>query len=222
MQVKLQEHGRGRRASANSAPRCASIGNKTFFRPAESPSSPAPPTPRQTFVEFFDYNCPYCRASLPAVKKYYDAHKNDTRFSFIEFPLPQQHGPGAVLAAKASLAARNQHHMNLSICPSRTLTTAIGRIVSAREYKRSDGVIALVSKNSLKSSGQKWELACAKEEKKRLRGIWAYADDRTNLEGVPTFVWSDGNISNFIDSLIGDVCARRSLSGSITTNISIN
>jgi hypothetical protein len=67
--------------------------------------------------------------------------------------------------------------------------------------KRSDGVIALVSKNSLKSSGQKWEITCAKEEKKRIRGIWAYSGDRTDLEGVTTYTWSDDNISNFIDSL---------------------
>jgi hypothetical protein len=67
--------------------------------------------------------------------------------------------------------------------------------------KRSDGVIALVSKNSLKSTGQKWEIACAKEEKKRIRGIWAYTDDRTDLEGVSTVVWNDTNINNFIDSL---------------------
>jgi hypothetical protein len=58
-----------------------------------------------------------------------------------------------------------------------------------------------VSKNSLKSSGQKWEIACAKEEKKKIRGIWAYADDRTDLEGVNTVVWSDKNINDFIDSL---------------------
>jgi MTH538 TIR-like domain (DUF1863) len=67
--------------------------------------------------------------------------------------------------------------------------------------KRSDGVIALVSKNSLKSSGQQWEITCAKEEKKRIRGIYAYSSDRTNVEGVNTFVWSDDNISDFIDSL---------------------
>jgi hypothetical protein len=67
--------------------------------------------------------------------------------------------------------------------------------------KRSDGVIALISKNSLKSSGQKWEIACAKEEKKRIRGIWAYTDDRTDLDSVSTYVWSDKNISDFIDSL---------------------
>lgn len=67
--------------------------------------------------------------------------------------------------------------------------------------KRSDGVIALVSENSLTSSGQKWEIACAKEEKKRLLGIWAYKDDRTNLEGVRTVVWTWKAIEDFIDSL---------------------
>ena len=67
--------------------------------------------------------------------------------------------------------------------------------------KRSDGVIALVSKNSLVSSGQKWEIQCAKDEKKKIRGIWAYSNDRTKLEGVNTVVWSDDNISDFIDLL---------------------
>lgn len=67
--------------------------------------------------------------------------------------------------------------------------------------KRSHGVIVLVSKNSLSSSGQKWEVACAKEEGKKIRGIWAYSDDRTDLAGVSTYTWSDKNISDFIDSL---------------------
>lgn len=67
--------------------------------------------------------------------------------------------------------------------------------------RRSDGVIVLVSKNSLTSSGQKWEIQCAKEEGKKIRGIWAYSTDRTQLAGVTTVVWSDANISSFIDSL---------------------
>lgn len=67
--------------------------------------------------------------------------------------------------------------------------------------KRSDGIIALLSKNSLKSSGQKWEIQCAKEEGKKIRGIWAYSDDRTDLEGVYTKVWTWDNIKDFIDSL---------------------
>lgn len=67
--------------------------------------------------------------------------------------------------------------------------------------RRSDGVIALISKNSLSSSGQKWEILCSKEEKKKILGIWAYKDDRTNIEGVNTKVWTWENITNFIDSL---------------------
>lgn len=67
--------------------------------------------------------------------------------------------------------------------------------------RRSDGVIALVSKNSLTSSGQKWEIKCAKEEGVPLRGIWAYKDDRTKLDGVNTVTWTWDNIKNFIDSV---------------------
>lgn len=67
--------------------------------------------------------------------------------------------------------------------------------------RRSDGVIALVSKNSLTSEGQKWEIQCAKDEGKPLLGIWAYSSDRTSLSGVRTVAWNDTNISGFIDSL---------------------
>lgn len=67
--------------------------------------------------------------------------------------------------------------------------------------RRCDGVIALVSKSSLTSSGQKWEIACAQEEKKKIRGIWAYKDDRTNVVGVNTIAWAWDNIAGFINSL---------------------
>ena len=67
--------------------------------------------------------------------------------------------------------------------------------------RRSHGVIVLVSKNSLTSSGQKWEIQCAKDEAKKIRGIWAYTNDRTDVPGVPTYTWSDKNITDFIDSL---------------------
>ncbi len=67
--------------------------------------------------------------------------------------------------------------------------------------RRSDGVLVVVSKNSLKSSGQKWEIACAKEEGVPLKGIWAYKDDRTELEAVSIMTWTWANIENWIDSL---------------------
>lgn len=67
--------------------------------------------------------------------------------------------------------------------------------------RRSDGIIVLVSKNSIQSSGQKWEIACAKEENKQILGVWAYTNDRTEIVGVNTKVWTWNNIENFINSL---------------------
>ena len=62
------------------------IGQDALFNPAVAFVT-GPANAKTTLVEFYDYDCPYCRASLPAVKKFYEAHKNDTRFSFIEFPI---------------------------------------------------------------------------------------------------------------------------------------
>ena len=67
--------------------------------------------------------------------------------------------------------------------------------------RRSDGVIVLVSSNSPGSSGQKWEISCAKEEKKKILGIWIYKDDRTAISGVNTVVWTWDAITQFIESL---------------------
>jgi protein-disulfide isomerase len=88
------------------------IGQNAFFDPAIAFVT-GPADAKASLVEFYDYDCPYCRASLPAVKKFYETHKNDTRFSFIEFPIQELHGDSAVLAARASLAARRQpaHYM---------------------------------------------------------------------------------------------------------------
>lgn len=67
--------------------------------------------------------------------------------------------------------------------------------------RRSDGVLVLVSKNSLTSSGQKWEVKCAREEGKPVRGMWCYKDDRTKIDGLNTMVWTWPNIADWIDSL---------------------
>lgn len=106
MQVKLEEKDASDTANEQQAALRA-IDRKSFFDPRIAFVS-GPGNARNTFVEFYDYDCPYCKASLPAVEKFYAEHKGDTRFSFIEFPLPSLHGPSATLAARASLAARRQ------------------------------------------------------------------------------------------------------------------
>lgn len=64
-----------------------------------------------------------------------------------------------------------------------------------------DGVIALVSKNSAGSSGQKWEIECAQTEKKPVLGIRAYTDDKSTIAGISTKDWTWDNIKDFIDGL---------------------
>lgn len=67
--------------------------------------------------------------------------------------------------------------------------------------KRADGVLVISTQNSLNSTGQKWEIACAKEEGKNVRGIWAYKNDSTSLPNVQTMSWTWENIASWIDSL---------------------
>jgi hypothetical protein len=70
--------------------------------------------------------------------------------------------------------------------------------------RRSDGVIALVSKSTQNSSGEKWEISCALDENKPLIGVWAYRDDTTKpaaLSGCKIVAWTWDGIAKFIDSL---------------------
>jgi protein-disulfide isomerase len=57
-----------------------------------------------TVVEFFDYNCPYCRRAMDEVQGLLDADSN-VRLVYREWPIL---GEGSVFAAKAALAAREQ------------------------------------------------------------------------------------------------------------------
>lgn len=57
-----------------------------------------------TLVEFFDYQCGYCKSSLDFVRKLKVDHP-DIRIVFKEFPI---FGEDSVLAAKAGLAAARQ------------------------------------------------------------------------------------------------------------------
>lgn len=80
------------------------IGSKRFFDPAAAFVA-GPANAKNTFVEFYDYNCGHCRNTAAVVKAYFDKHKTDTRFAFIEFPI---FGEASQLAAQASVAAHGQ------------------------------------------------------------------------------------------------------------------
>ncbi|MEI9931990.1 MAG: DsbA family protein [Rhizomicrobium sp.] len=80
------------------------VGLATYFNPRIAFVA-GPANAKKTFVEFFDYNCVHCRNSFPLVQKYYQTHRDDTRFAFIELPV---FGEQSNNAARAALAARKQ------------------------------------------------------------------------------------------------------------------
>ena len=68
----------------------------------------------------------------------------------------------------------------------------------------SDGVIALISRNTAGASGQIWEITCAKDERKKILGIWAYATDTARpdvMAGQTISPWTWDAIARFIDGL---------------------
>lgn len=71
-----------------------------------SPESPVGGNPHGdvNLVEFFDYNCPYCRQVAPAMV---EAEEGDPQLRIVykEFPIL---GPNSVFAARAALAAHRQ------------------------------------------------------------------------------------------------------------------
>ncbi len=61
-----------------------------------------------TVVEFFDYNCPYCRKAMSEVEALLKADPN-VRLVYREWPILSE---GSIFAAKAALAAREQGKYN--------------------------------------------------------------------------------------------------------------
>ncbi|RED10626.1 DsbA family protein [Pontivivens insulae] len=57
-----------------------------------------------TVVEFFDYNCTYCKAAMPIVQELLESD-DDVRLVYREWPIL---GEGSIFAARAALASRAQ------------------------------------------------------------------------------------------------------------------
>ena len=58
-----------------------------------------------TIVEFFDYNCPYCKRATDVVERLLEDDRN-IRLVYREWPILSE---GSVFAARAALAARKQN-----------------------------------------------------------------------------------------------------------------
>ncbi|HEY1877832.1 MAG TPA: DsbA family protein [Rhizomicrobium sp.] len=162
--------------AADQAAAIKKVGQAALFDPALAFVT-GPADAKTSLVEFYDYDCPFCRASLPAVKRFYDAHKNDTRFSFIEFPIADLHGQSALLAARASLAARRQpeHYMDFHF----TILGEEGQVTEEMIY--ADAAKSGMDVGKLKSDMTDPAIA------KTLTSSIALAH-KVGVDGTPTFV----------------------------------
>jgi hypothetical protein len=73
------------------------------------------------------------------------------------------------------------------------------------KIKGCDGVIALLSSNTMNADGARWEMKCAIEEEIPIRGMYISREDICNippeLSGKRVMYWTWQNIENFINSL---------------------
>ncbi len=71
--------------------------------------------------------------------------------------------------------------------------------------KGCDGVVALISKNTDKATGARWEMRCADEEDVPMLGVHIYKDNKgtvpSELAGYKVIEWNWESIAAFINGL---------------------
>jgi protein-disulfide isomerase len=102
MQQRLETNEEAARQQAREAA-LAKVGPARLVDPMVA-FTEGPADAKVTVVEFFDYQCGYCKASLPAMKAALAKHPN-VRFSFVEYPILSEQ---SLVAARAAVAARRQ------------------------------------------------------------------------------------------------------------------
>lgn len=73
-----------------------------------------------------------------------------------------------------------------------------------QRIKGCNGVIALLSKNSLSASGQRWEIQCAVEEAVPIIGVYISADDKSappEAATVRKITWTWDGIASFVNGV---------------------
>lgn len=126
-----------------------------IFRDADSPVG-GNPNGDVTLVEFFDYNCPYCRQMVPVMMQAETADPQ-LRVVYKEFPIL---GPNSTFAAKAALAAHKQakyvpfhralYQVRGAVDPSKVtdVATAVGLDLARLKAEMEDPTItAVIEKN---------------------------------------------------------------------------
>ena len=156
----------------------------------------ANPGGKVTVVEFFDYRCPYCKASLPDLQTLIRDNK-DVRFVFKEFPiLPDSDGKigvslRAARAAMAAIPAGKYEQVHNALMSEKALDDAgIDRVMKANGLDPAKAVAATGYDEHL---DQVRDLAMA-----------------INASGTPAFVVGDTLIEgNRMDQLAAAIAQER-------------
>jgi hypothetical protein len=73
------------------------------------------------------------------------------------------------------------------------------------KIKGCDGVLAIITNNSKKASGEIWEINCALDESIPVKGIWGNQIDRPSdvplKKSISVMGWTWDNIANWVNSL---------------------
>lgn len=112
-----------------------------------------------TIVEFYDYNCGYCRRMAPQIQKLLKADK-DVRWVFVDFPILS---PVSSVAARAAMAAEDQgkfadFHFALMSHPGAIDEAAIVKVAKDvglnlekfNAFRANEGLVRVINQNMAK------------------------------------------------------------------------
>lgn len=152
-----------------------------------------------TLVEFFDYNCPYCRKAGPILAKATAADKG-LRIVYKEWPIL---GPGSEFAARAALAAHAQGKYEAFHQALMTSSSSVDE-TSTLEAAKALGLDVERLRRDMEGEVVKSEL----------QQNYALAE-KLRITGTPAFVIGEAVIRGFVDlaTLQQAIVAARQKSG---------
>ena len=178
----LEELQRRQAEAATERQRTAVAANRA--RLFDQPIDPVAGNPdgNVTVVEFFDYQCQYCRRVVPSLQALLKEDQQ-LRLVFKEFPIL---GEASVTAAHASLAARRQDNylpFHLALMSSRDLSL--------------DGIMALAKSVGLDTERLAKDMR-SPEIEAQIQANYALARE-LGIEGTPAFVVGDELIPGAVE-----------------------
>ena len=159
----------------------AAVSDALFKDPRDV--SIGPKDAKVTVIEFFDYNCGFCKTSSDWLKGVMEKYPNDVRIVFKELPILDGRTKTSRNAAKAALAAARQGKystMHFSMMKERSLTE--------------ERVFALAEKAGLDMDKLKKDMK-DKELDRQLEDGLLLANRIPSLTGTPFFVINDDFIA---------------------------